>query len=903
MATPQLSPGVLIREVDLTVGRIDNVVDNIGAIAGPFVKGPVEDPITVETEDELLKVFGEPVSSDGQYEYWMTASSFLSYGGILKVVRTDADVITNSSTRTQFVGEVASIGADDDILVGAALTVVGGQSDSSRTVSDTTLILGEIGTGNTTGYGYTYSGSGSGLIISVGLGTSGFVNALEIINAGEGYTSGDRLTINDIILGNPAGDNPVLIDVNVGAVATEEVENIVADANLKIKNDDDYAGQSEEASTAYLWAGKNPGTWSNGLVVAVIDDLADQILDLSGGFTGGTINDIQVGYAVTVTLDQVRRPVRRTGRNDSGGGFFTEDGFLKGIVTGISTSTEEVSVRVVSKVALDGTETPVEYKNRSRHSSFKPNTEIVFSDSSGVGFATCQILQGNKVKDWYNEQFISLETGNVLWKSLAQKPSTSQWVAERKGRNDGLHVAVFDELGTVTGIKGNLLEKFPGLSKAKDAISAVNPPQRLFWKDYIAQFSEYVFAGDNPSDISNQERTYASGFNLDDVVVGYGNLTPLTQAEGLWNQSGKEVIFAVQGARLYRLSGGKDYTPDLATTTAGATGTVVSSIVETQNANTVTITETTTIGSFKATLGELLNAYDYFADEDEIALDYLLMGPGLEDKLESQAKAQNLIAIANERKDCIACISPHRGDVVSDGFAFKSTDDMTDDVVEFFSTLASSSYAIFDSGYKYTYDRFNDTFRYIPCNGDIAGLCVRTSIERYPWFSPAGQQRGIINNAVKLAYNPNKAQRDRLYVARVNPVITQQGLGTLLFGDKTALGYASAFDRINVRRLFLYVEQALKSLADAQLFELNDEITRANFVSVVEPFLADIQAKRGLYGYLVVCDESNNTPDIIDNNEFRADIYLQPTKSINYVTLTFVATRTGISFGEVAGTV
>ena len=279
------------------------------------------------------------------------------------------------------------------------------------------------------------------------------------------------------------------------------------------------------------------------------------------------------------------------------------------------------------------------------------------------------------------------------------------------------------------------------------------------------------------------------------------------------------------------------------------------------------------------------------------------MGPGLEDKLESQAKAQNLIAIANERKDCIACISPHRGDVVSDGFAFKSTDDMTDDVVEFFSTLASSSYAIFDSGYKYTYDRFNDTFRYIPCNGDIAGLCVRTAIERYPWFSPAGQQRGIINNAVKLAYNPNKAQRDRLYVARVNPVITQQGLGTLLFGDKTALGYASAFDRINVRRLFLYVEQALKSLADAQLFELNDEITRANFVSVVEPFLADIQAKRGLYGYLVVCDESNNTPDIIDNNEFRADIYLQPTKSINYVTLTFVATRTGISFGEVAGTV
>jgi phage tail sheath protein FI len=180
---------------------------------------------------------------------------------------------------------------------------------------------------------------------------------------------------------------------------------------------------------------------------------------------------------------------------------------------------------------------------------------------------------------------------------------------------------------------------------------------------------------------------------------------------------------------------------------------------------------------------------------------------------------------------------------------------------------------------------------------------VRTSIERYPWFSPAGQQRGVLNNAVKLAYNPDKSQRDELYSARVNPIITQNGIGTLLFGDKTALGYPSAFDRINVRRLFLTVEQALQRLADAQLFELNDEITRANFLNVVNPYLRDIEAKRGLYGYLVVCDETNNTPEIIDNNEFRADIYLKPTKSINYVTLTFVATRTGVSFDEVAGTV
>jgi phage tail sheath protein FI len=180
---------------------------------------------------------------------------------------------------------------------------------------------------------------------------------------------------------------------------------------------------------------------------------------------------------------------------------------------------------------------------------------------------------------------------------------------------------------------------------------------------------------------------------------------------------------------------------------------------------------------------------------------------------------------------------------------------------------------------------------------------VRTSIVAYPWFSPAGQQRGILNNAIKLAYNPNKAQRDQLYPLRVNAIINQPGVGILLFGDKTALGYASAFDRINVRRLFLTVEQALERTAQAQLFELNDELTRANFVNIVEPYLRDVQAKRGVYDFLVVCDASNNTPDVIDNNEFRADIYLKPTKSINYVTLTFIATRTGVSFEEVAGRV
>ena len=299
----------------------------------------------------------------------------------------------------------------------------------------------------------------------------------------------------------------------------------------------------------------------------------------------------------------------------------------------------------------------------------------------------------------------------------------------------------------------------------------------------------------------------------------------------------------------------------------------------------------------KAELGDVVNGYELFSNEDEIAVDFLINGPSCLNEADSQAKANKLISIAGDRKDCMAVISPHRGGVVD----VPNAATQTSNIIRFFSALTSSSYAVFDSGYKYTYDRFNNTFRYVATNADVAGLMTRTGLNAFPWFSPAGQQRGTLNNAVKLAYNPNKTQRDLLYTARINPIINQPGGGVILFGDKTALSYQSAFDRINVRRLFLTVEQSLKSSANAQLFELNDQATRSNFRNIVDPYLRDIRAKRGIVDFLVICDETNNTPDVVDNNEFRADIFLKPTKSINYVTLTFVATRTGVSFEEVAG--
>jgi phage tail sheath protein FI len=252
--------------------------------------------------------------------------------------------------------------------------------------------------------------------------------------------------------------------------------------------------------------------------------------------------------------------------------------------------------------------------------------------------------------------------------------------------------------------------------------------------------------------------------------------------------------------------------------------------------------------------------------------------------------------IAETRKDCIVLTSPDKADVVNN-----SAEDESQDTVDFRNSLRSSSYLVIDSGYKYQYDKYNDIFRWIPLNGDIAGLCVRTDAQRDPWFSPAGFNRGQIKNVVKLAYNPDQADRDILYKNGINPVATFPGQGTILYGDKTALAKPSAFDRINVRRLFIVLEKAISTAAKFSLFELNDEFTRAQFVSLVEPFLRDVQGRRGIYDYRVVCDETNNTGEVIDRNEFVGDIYVKPAKSINFIQLNFVAVRSGVAFHEVVG--
>jgi hypothetical protein len=298
--------------------------------------------------------------------------------------------------------------------------------------------------------------------------------------------------------------------------------------------------------------------------------------------------------------------------------------------------------------------------------------------------------------------------------------------------------------------------------------------------------------------------------------------------------------------------------------------------------------------------GEIGNAYDLFLDTEEAVVDFVLMGGSMALESETKAKAAKVLSIASSRKDCVAFVSPHKGNQIGSGGSLTTSQQKTN-TINFFNGLASTSYGVFDSGYKYFYDRFNDKYRYIPCNGDVAGLCVATSSTLDDWYSPAGVNRGSLRNAVKLAYNPNKADRDELYQARINPIVSFPGSGVTLFGDKTALASPSAFDRINVRRLFLNVQKRAEGLAKQVLFEQNDETTRASFSSALNSYMSEVQARRGVTDFLVVCDDSNNTPEVIDRNEFVAEIYIKPTRSINYITVTLTATKTGVSFAEVVG--
>ena len=424
----------------------------------------------------------------------------------------------------------------------------------------------------------------------------------------------------------------------------------------------------------------------------------------------------------------------------------------------------------------------------------------------------------------------------ALYKGLFDfAPGVSTFAADRgltlntAGDNgDELHLVVIDEDGEWTGAAGTVLEVFQGVSQASDARR--NDGTSNYYVDVLNRESKYVWFGAHDAALTEAGETIAT-------VEGIGYTT-------------------VNTASLYSFAGGNDGS------------------------------------SASATVGELISAYDLFADAETIDVNFLI-GTDVA-SANAVSFANQMIAIAESRKDVVVFLSPATEETVNSVTA-------TADVKTWADGLTSSSYAVLDSTALYVYDKYNDKYRWIVAAGSVAGLCAFTDSVSDPWFSPAGFTRGQIRGVTKIAFNPKKADRDTLYKARVNPIVAFPGEGIVLYGDKTALSKPSAFDRINVRRLFITLEKAVATAAKFQLFEYNDEFSRAQFRNLVEPFLRDVQGRRGITDFAVICDDTNNTAEVIDSNRFVADIYIKPARSINFITLNFIATRTGVEFSEIVG--
>ena len=446
-------------------------------------------------------------------------------------------------------------------------------------------------------------------------------------------------------------------------------------------------------------------------------------------------------------------------------------------------------------------------------------TIVRYPTTTAVGLASAIAAATAVDREWrYADQFDTA-------------PGTSQFATDRGGVNDEMHIIIVDEDSGISGVEGEILEKYPDVSKAGDALTSNGEDN--YYADVLFARSSYVYWMDHPAGATN------------------------------WGSAAKGTTFTPPTDDIESAS--------LISGVGGATA---------------------------STEGNRQTAYtEAFGDPDIEDVNLVIAGPASVDNAGAVTHGVFITDLVNKRKDCVGLISPDRSDVVNIAKSYTQTTN----VKGYFDALGSNSYTIFDSGYTKMYDRYNDVYRHVPLNGHVAGLCARTDATNDPWWSPAGTTRGQIRGSVELAYNPSQTERDTLYRARINPVVAFPGEGTMLFGDKTGLARNSAFSRINVRRLFLTIEEAIKLAARTVLFEFNDQFTRDNFKAMVDPYLRDVQARRGIIDFLTVCDETNNTGQVIDNNEFRADFYIKPARSINFITLTFIATRTDVEFSEVVG--
>lgn len=802
----QVSPGIVLKERDLSNAVIIGAQQITGAYASTFQKGPIGKITSIASQKEFVSIFGKP--SESNAEDWFVASEFLNYGGRLSVVRVQSGV----SNATDDGASIVVKNQDDwESGNGTSKHLVGRSAGSWA--NDLMVVFVDRGADQYVTFNAAPAGISVGTLVEFTSGATGYVytyNSLTKTAAIVLDDPTDRITTSDTL------DTPDIGSVTSGSLVSggttyRNGTNVVttggSGSGLTVNT------TVSVGSAVSISAGPSGASYVTGNGIATT----------GGGGTGLTVNIVASGAISSIAIA------------NPGSGYTV--GATVTVVGGNNSATFTIA-------SVSGAITAIAVN--STGSGYVAGDDITITGYGGnatfeVTAVTDTTISVSAVADWYSTTEIG-STGIKLT-AIGSRPGTSSFAEEKGISYDELHMAIIDITGRYSGVANNVLERLTYLSKITDGRSTENAA--TYYKDVINLQSEYVFVGLSP--VANvHPGSTGVGANLDQVSSSY--------------PSGSKI--ALLGRVQTVLSGGND---DYAYSNA-----------------------------------EFGEAMDLFLETEEVEVDFVLMGGSMATEVDTKAKANKVINISSSRKDCIAFVSPHKGNQVGANGTLNSSL-QKENTINFFTGLTSTSFAIFDSGYKYFYDRFNDKYRYIPCNGDVAGLCVSTSASLDDWYSPAGVNRGSLRNAIKLAYNPSKSDRDELYQNRINPIVTFPGSGVTLFGDKTALASPSAFDRINVRRLFLNVEKRVGNLSKQVLFEQNDFITRSSFASAVTSYLSEIQARRGITDFLVVCDDTNNTPDVIDRNEFVAELFIKPTRSINYITVTFTATKSGVSFAEVIG--
>ena len=864
----QVSPGINVSEIDLTT-TVPALATTVGGFGGVFRWGPVGKFVLVDSENTLANRFGKPTSDN--YETFYTAANFLSYGNALYVSR--------AATTTGF-ANTSTITLDGDVSLaanGTALGLTAGLRVQGDGIAEDTFVTAVTNSAITISKAATASASAllsffaNATTLSAYAGNTAAVVASNVVirNSEEFENKGatnTAFTGTEFVARYPGALGNSL-KVSMCDSATQYAETVTFETNTTWGSTtaNTYALADLTSATMSIAVGSNT---ANVVFVWSGDDFADRVAASAGaravGSNGVSANFISLATANTLFTngDTVWYAKGNSSTANSIQGLSEGTSYF---ITGANTTGFTLSLTSGgANVAI---------------SNGAANSVVYFTKQSAtdLGLTLAQArLAVTALKDKITVGDY-IEVGNTSIGKQNMKV-TSEGAQADDGTNIFFNIGFDTTWNKSTNFSGtslkrqweyfNVVESAPGVSS-----SMTNAGRTVTDEVSVVVVDEDGLISGTPGQVLEiyQNLSRATDAKKDDGTTNYYKTAINDFSRWIWATNDRD----------------------------GAASNTLSNVANSTNTTTYTrsfVRGTDGANESTVSMAALGSAYDLFADASTVDVSLILQGKAIGTN-DVQLANYLIDNIAEVRKDCVVFVSPAYSDVVG----INVENQQAQNIVDFRNALRNTSYAFLDSGYKYQYDKYADVYRYIPLNGDMAGITARSDSVRDPWFSPAGFTRGQVKNLVKLAFSPSKSERDLLYKNDVNPVVTFPGQGTVLYGDKTLLGRTSAFDRINVRRLFIVLEKAIATASNSTLFEFNDEFTRSQFRNLVEPYLRDVQGRRGIVDFRVVCDETNNTAEVIDSNRFVGDIYIKPAKSINFIQLNFVAVRSGVEFNEIAG--